>query len=702
MNNVYKRIALLGATGNPNLGDEAVLETNIQKIRNMYGDSCLIYVFSKDPSYTSLCNGDNCNIKVVDYLHQYTIACGYDVSKMKGLEIDFLNSNTNNYRYRLLHNIFKEIDVLHIVGGGYMNSLWPDMFYEVCLAVKLAKLYKKRYCFTGISVYPFDNQYIDDLISCFDGADFVDFRDNSYKYVAVCDNLNYVQTIDDAVELKDKNKELKFKTYATLAFHEWNNNNCVDDLIVNKIVPFMKRCLVNNVVDGFYILGFSNGDVDLWDEKLDDLNDYVCIENLYLNGEICEAKFIVSNAKFNIGTRFHQAVFSLSDSVPVLSIAYDEYYLNKLNSIHDCFGFNQVFNVNDVDESILYDFISHADDIKKFLIENKENIDNTSNRKNSLLSKFYGSKIVKQNKDKPYISVIIPVYNQEKYIEECVKSVINQSLKDIEIICVNDGSTDGSYWLLRGLGELDKRIKIIDQDNHGVSYARNVALESANGEFVYFLDSDDYIPDNNVLSDLYYAAKKNNVLVCGGSFSEHLNTGINDTFTGIAKKNTFDCDGIVEYKDYQFDFGWTRFIYNREFLIENDLKLPYLTYFEDPVFFVRTMHKAKRFYALRRHTYRYRWGYKEFSMTKKRVLDFLDGIYMNIKLAKENGYNDLLSIELYRLEYDYGKDVLRYLTDCKNIDVKEKVDNINNLMGYSGGEVVEYRMVRYMLERENG
>ena len=114
------------------------------------------------------------------------------------------------------------------------------------------------------------------------------------------------------------------------------------------------------------------------------------------------------------------------------------------------------------------------------------------------------------------------------------------------------------------------------------------------------------------------------------------------------------------------------------------------------------MHKAKRFYALRRHTYRYRWGYKEFSMTKKRVLDFLDGIYMNIKLAKENGYNDLLSIELYRLEYDYGKDVLRYLTDCKNIDVKEKVDNINNLMGYSGGEVVEYRMVRYMLERENG
>ncbi len=131
MDEIYKRVALLGAIGNPNIGDEAVLESNIQKIRSMYGDSCLIYVFSKDPSYTSLCNGDNSNVKVVDYLHQFTIACDYDVSKMKNLENDLLDPNTNNYRYALLHNVFKQIDMLHIIGGGYINSLWPDMMYEV-------------------------------------------------------------------------------------------------------------------------------------------------------------------------------------------------------------------------------------------------------------------------------------------------------------------------------------------------------------------------------------------------------------------------------------------------------------------------------------------------------------------------------------------------------------------------------------------
>ncbi len=568
------------------------------------------------------------------------------------------------------------------------------------MAVKLAKLYKKRYCFTGISIYPFNNQYMEDLALCFDGSDFVDFRDNSYKYITVYDNLNYVQTIDDAVELKTKIKKLKFKNYATLVFHTWNNSRYLDDFLINKMIPFMKKCIDNKSVDGFYILGFSSGDVDTWDNKLVDLKEYVCIDDLYLNGEICEAKYIISNAKFNIGTRFHQAVFSLSSAVPMLSIGYDEYYLNKLNSIHDAFNFNQVTSIENVENDTLSNFVLHVDDIRKFLIENRKNIDKVLYKKNELLSRFYGSRIIEQKEDKPLISVIIPVFNQEEYIEECVKSVSNQSIKNIEIICINDGSTDNSLWLLRGLAKLDSRIKIIDQDNHGVSYARNLALETAKGEFIYFLDGDDYIPDENVLSDLYYAAKQNDVLVCGGSFSELLNTGINDTFTGFAKKNTFDYDGIVNYNDYQFDFGWTRFIYNRDFLIENDLKMPNLTYFEDPVFFVKTMHMAKKFYALRRHTYRYRWGYKEFSMTKKRVLDFLDGIYMNIKLAKENGYSDLLSIELYRLECDYGKDVLKYLTDSKNIDVKEKIDMINNFMGYKNSEVVEYRMVHYMLERD--
>ncbi len=91
------------------------------------------------------------------------------------------------------------------------------------------------------------------------------------------------------------------------------------------------------------------------------------------------------------------------------------------------------------------------------------------------------------------ISIIVPVYNVEKYLDECIKSIVNQSYKDLEIILVNDGSTDGSLAICETWGERDGRIKIISQENAGLSAARNTGLSAATGEYVYFVDSDDYI-----------------------------------------------------------------------------------------------------------------------------------------------------------------------------------------------------------------
>ena len=92
----------------------------------------------------------------------------------------------------------------------------------------------------------------------------------------------------------------------------------------------------------------------------------------------------------------------------------------------------------------------------------------------------------------PKISVIIPVYNVEKYLSECLDSVISQTLKDIEIICVNDGSTDNSLQILKEYASKDTRIKIIDKENEGQGYARKVGLDVANGEYILFCDSDYY------------------------------------------------------------------------------------------------------------------------------------------------------------------------------------------------------------------
>ena len=94
--------------------------------------------------------------------------------------------------------------------------------------------------------------------------------------------------------------------------------------------------------------------------------------------------------------------------------------------------------------------------------------------------------------NQPKVSVIIPVYNTEKYLRECLDSVVNQTLRDIEIICVDDGSTDASPEILRKYAEKDSRVQVFTQEKSNAGAARNVGLSKAAGEYLAFLDSDDY------------------------------------------------------------------------------------------------------------------------------------------------------------------------------------------------------------------
>lgn len=127
-----------------------------------------------------------------------------------------------------------------------------------------------------------------------------------------------------------------------------------------------------------------------------------------------------------------------------------------------------------------------------------------------------------ENPTNVMVSIIIPVFNVEKYLEETLQSVLSQTLSNLEIICVNDGSTDDSGKILRKYASKDSRIVLIEQKNAGQSVARNKALEVAKGEYVYFLDSDDLI-SYNAMESLYTVAKKENldiVLFDGTSFFE--------------------------------------------------------------------------------------------------------------------------------------------------------------------------------------
>lgn len=122
------------------------------------------------------------------------------------------------------------------------------------------------------------------------------------------------------------------------------------------------------------------------------------------------------------------------------------------------------------------------------------------------------------DRTKPQISVIIPVYNAETYLRECLDSVVNQTLREIEIICVDDGSTDDSLEILREYEKKDARVTIITQPNSGVSAARNLGILAASGEYLTFVDSDDYV-DPDTYKTAYTTAKNESadIVVFGGS-----------------------------------------------------------------------------------------------------------------------------------------------------------------------------------------
>ena len=115
------------------------------------------------------------------------------------------------------------------------------------------------------------------------------------------------------------------------------------------------------------------------------------------------------------------------------------------------------------------------------------------------------------------ISVIIPVYNDGEYIQKSIESILNQSLKDIEIICVNDGSTDDSLDILNRISKENDCIKVFNQENQGPAIARNKGIHEAVGEYIGFLDADDFFIDNDALERLYDVAKLNNANMVSGN-----------------------------------------------------------------------------------------------------------------------------------------------------------------------------------------
>lgn len=175
------------------------------------------------------------------------------------------------------------------------------------------------------------------------------------------------------------------------------------------------------------------------------------------------------------------------------------------------------------------------------------------------------------------LSIIIPVYNAEKYLDKCIDSLINQSIKELEFIFVNDGSQDNSYNIINEYGNKDKRIKLMNKENGGQSSARNLGLKYAKGEYVAFLDSDDYV-SYEIYEKLYNRARKddldivicNSFLVYGNKIVENKNN-----VTTLAEK-------IISPNEYLLmSPGPCDKIFKRSYLEKQNFKFPEGIIYED-------------------------------------------------------------------------------------------------------------------------
>lgn len=274
------------------------------------------------------------------------------------------------------------------------------------------------------------------------------------------------------------------------------------------------------------------------------------------------------------------------------------------------------------------------------------------------------------------ISIIIPMYNAKEYIARCLESVINQSFSDIEIIIVNDGSTDESLEICRKYAKIDERIIILNKDNNGVSVARNQGMNVATGEYVMFVDSDDWI-DENMCQDLYKRISECHADICFcnnikeyGNRSEYIDFG--------CLKDVINLDEIkevilslIEEKDIKIAHRRETFrgpcakLYKRSIIIDNNITFKReLAIGEDLVFNLEYLKYCEKIVVEKKFLYHYRVN-----------------LYSATKRYRENAwdtYRKLLVILEEYLESNFFE--IEYMDRLNKLKLKYFIISVNNEM----------------------
>lgn len=272
--------------------------------------------------------------------------------------------------------------------------------------------------------------------------------------------------------------------------------------------------------------------------------------------------------------------------------------------------------------------------------------------------------------DNGIVSVIIPVYQAEKYLSRCISSVLNQTYKNLEILLIDDGSTDKSLHICKEMAQTDLRIRVFHHENAGVAATRNLGLDEAKGEFIYFLDSDDRI-DSNTLSAMVLSMTEHHAQLCICGFQYVEETG--------CKKHGFPTDCKVDKSEFMDQYFWDLYensvlfnigtkLYRRSIIEEAGLRFHTdMVVYEDIRFCLEYVDKVQQIYLQGKPYYDYLMDNSE-SLLHGYKSGFWESTfkYCHILMSKfankPSSLNKAVLLCLYRA----------YLQECHNPELKKR------------------------------
>ncbi len=280
----------------------------------------------------------------------------------------------------------------------------------------------------------------------------------------------------------------------------------------------------------------------------------------------------------------------------------------------------------------------------------------------------------------PDVSIIVPIYNTEKYLKRCVDSILSQSFKDFELLLIDDGSTDGSLQIMKEYEEYDKRVRIFSNKNQGPALTRNFGIDMAKSDYLMFIDSDDYI-DQGYLADYYNAVSQSNVDIAIGGYKRVI--GEKTTYTLRLKQG--------EFSKYVVTGPVCRII-KKEFLNDNNIRFLDTNSSEDVYFNLMIYNKTEKIKIIDNVGYNYFYNANSLSNTahkgfKKdiRIIELLDLI--NVK----DSYNLELN-QYYIIRY-----IIWYLLySGKTASSDDFIAEYKKLFGWLENNIPNYKKNKYL------